>query len=429
MSRALRPISFAAGVLAVLVACGGDSSSSSGTAPSGNPNGGGNNTTPATIEISPSGSVTLDALQATQPVSATVKSSSGNVVSANVTWTSDAPTIASVPSSGGSVTALANGTARITAKTDNGIASAPLTLLVQQKASQLARVSGDAQQGTVNTALGAPLVVQATDRNNNPVAATGVTFATTNGTLGTSSATTGTDGRAATTWTLPTTSGVTSATASLTSDASKSVSFSATATPGPAQKLLKVDGDGQRATVSTQLPTQIVAAAVDQFNNGVPNVTIVFAVTAGGGFLNSIGGATNASGQTVVTWTLGPDSIAPQTAQAATGGHAGSPVIFTATGIRASLNTLGPSPFKAGCHLSATINGVTQTDLPKISVTFDGVPATSITLTNQSGRSATLTAVAPPLTRANGSTAAVVIKIYSQTINQGLTYDTGASCT
>jgi hypothetical protein len=280
----------------------------------------------------------------------------------------------------------------------------------------------------VNTALGAPLVVQATDRNNNPVANTGVTFATTKGTLGGSNVTTGADGRASTTWTLPTTAGAATATATLASDASKTVLFSATATPGPAQKLVKVDGDGQRATVSTQLPTQVVAAAVDQYNNGVPNVNIVFAVTAGGGFLNSFGGATNASGQTVVTWTLGPDSIAPQTAQAATGGLAGSPVIFTATGIRASLNTLGPSPFKAGCHLSATINGVTQADLPKISVTFDGVPATSITLTNQSGRSATLTAVAPTLTRANNTTAAVVIKIYSQTINQGLVYDTGASC-
>jgi hypothetical protein len=427
MFRALRPASCAAGVLALLAACGSDSSSSDGTSPAtGNPSGG-NNTTPAAIELSPSGTVTLDALQGTQSVSGTVKNSSGAAISANLTWTSDAPTIASIPSSGGTITAVANGTAHVTAKTDNGI-SASLGVTVQQKASQLARISGDAQQGTVNAALGAPLLVQANDRNNNAVASTGVTFATTTGTLGTASATTGADGRASTTWTLPTTAGAATATAALTSDATKTVSFSATAAPGPAQRLVKVDGDGQHATVGTPLPTQIIAAAVDQFNNGVPNVPVVFVVTAGGGFLNSAGGSTNPSGQTVVTWTLGADSIAPQTAQAATGGLAGSPLVFTAVGVRASLNTLGPSPFKGGCHLSSTINGVTSADLSKLSVTFDGTAATSVTLTGQSGRSATLTVVAPTLSRANGTSAAVSIKVYSQTFVQNLVYDTGASC-
>jgi hypothetical protein len=429
MFRALRVAMCAAAILAV--ACGHDSSSSGGTAPTGNTNGGNNganNTTPSTVEITPSAAVTLDALQATQAVSASAKNSAGSVVSANFTWSSDAPAVATIPGAGGTITAVGNGTANITAKTDNGV-SGTLALVVQQKATQLSRVSGDAQQGTVNAALGSPIVVQANDRNNNAVAATSVAFTTAAGSLGAATVTTGTDGRASTTWKLPTTAGTATATATLSSDATKTVSFSATAAPGPAQKIVKVDGDGQRGSVNTQLPTQVVAAALDQFNNGVPNVPILFVVLAGGGFTNSAGGSTNASGQTVVTWTLGPDSIASQTLQAANGFLTGSPLLFSAVGIRSSMNTLGPSPFHAGCHLSATINGVTATDLPKISVAFDGIAATSFTLTGQQGRQATLTAVAPTLTRANGTSSVVTIKVYSQTITQLLVYDTNAQCT
>jgi len=397
------------------------------TVPTENPSGGGNNTTPSSIEISPGGSITLDALQATQSVSATVKNSSGAVVAANVTWTSDAPTIASVPTSGGTVTAVANGTAHITASTSNGKSSS-LTVVVQQKASQLAIVAGDAQQGTVNTTLTAPLVVRATDRNSNAMGNIGVTFATTDGTLGTSTATTGSDGRASTTWTLPKTKGKVAATAALASDPSKTAQFSGTANAGAATGIQKAIGDGQRGSVNSPLPTQIVAAAVDGFGNTVPNIRIDFAVIAGGG-TNTAGGLTNADGQIAVTWTLGPDSLAPQQLQASNTTLNLVPVTFTARGVRAAMDALGPPTFKGGCHLQGAIHGVTAADLAAITVTFDGLPGTGVTLTNFSGRDATLTVTAPALTRSNGTLIPVVIKVYSQIFsNQNLIYDTTASC-
>lgn len=386
------------------------------------------NSTPSTIEISPSGSITLDALQATQAMSATVKNSSGAVVSDNVTWTSDASTIASVSTSGGIITANANGTAHVTASTSNGKSSSPLTVLVQQKASQLAIVSGDAQQGTVNTALSAPLVVRATDRNSNAMANVGVSFTTTDGTLGTSTTSTGSDGRASTTWTLPKTKGKVVTTAALTSDPSKTAQFSGTANAGAATGIQKAIGDGQRGSVNSPLPTQIVAAAVDAFGNSVPNIRIDFSVIAGGGS-NTAGGLTNTDGQIAVTWTLGPDSLAPQQLQAYNTTLNFTPVTFSARGVRAAMDGLGPPTFKAGCHMTGAIHGVTQADLGAISVTFDGLPGTGITLTNVVGRDATLTVVAPTLSRTNGTLIPVVIKVYSQTFsNQNLIYDTTTSC-
>ena len=88
----------------------------------------------ASVAVTPD-AVTFSALQASTQLSATGYDASGNVVDdAVVAWSSDAAPVASVDQNG-SVTAVANGTATITATADDGTGSTGVT--VQQVAATL----------------------------------------------------------------------------------------------------------------------------------------------------------------------------------------------------------------------------------------------------------------------------------------------------
>ena len=78
--------------------------------------------------------------------------------------------------------------------------------------------SGDAQTGTVNTALANPIVVKVEDENGDDVAGASVTWAVASGggTLSALTGTTGSDGTAQVTWTLGTTAGTNTVTATVT---------------------------------------------------------------------------------------------------------------------------------------------------------------------------------------------------------------------
>lgn len=420
MSRLLR-FSGDLAIAACVVACGGSSDS---TPPSA----------PASIQVSPSSTVTLDALQATQSFTATVTSSNGSAVSDAISWQSDAVSVVSVAGSGSSATAtaVANGTAHVVARTSNGIMSSAVTVNVQQVASKLIRVSGDAQTGAVNTRLTAPLVASVTDRNNNPVAGAAVTFTATAGTLGAPTATSTANGQVSNTWTLPTSAASHTVTASLTNNPSVVATFTATATAGAAQRLLKIDGDGQRATIGTAVQNPIIAGVVDQFGNGVAGVTVTLAAAAGSGSLSPTSVVTNAAGQAQSTWTLGPTASAAQTATAAVAGLTGSPLSFGATALNASLDNLGPNLFKGGCKISGTLNGVIVSDKPRISATVNGVSvaAADIALVAVAGAGPTLTITVPTLSITTPTVVPVIVRVYSQNLQpQGaMTYSPAAVC-
>jgi hypothetical protein len=119
---------------------------------------------PASVTISPVGG-TLTALGETLPFSATVRDARGNTLAdATVAWTSRAPAIASV-NAGGTVVAVANGTARIVASA--GAARDSVTVTVQQAVDTLL-ISPDT---VVLGAVGDTLRVRVTmrDRNGNAV--------------------------------------------------------------------------------------------------------------------------------------------------------------------------------------------------------------------------------------------------------------------
>jgi hypothetical protein len=167
----------------------------------------------------------------------------------------------------------------------------------------------------------------------------------------------------------------------------------------------------------------------DQYNNGIPGIPLTFAVVAGGGSLSATNLVTDASGRASITWTLGGNEAQAQAVSVSSSTALnGLPALFSATAVRASVGTLAPTPFKAGCHVATTVTGIAVGDTPKVTVTFDGVSA-DFTLTNPTNNnSLTLTAVAPTLNRASGTAATVVIKIFSQTFTQTLIYDPLANC-
>ena len=121
-----RPLPFrgvrilALGALLSLAACGGSDGG-----------GGGTTTTPtiASVTLEPT-TATLTTTGQTVTLSATVRDSEGAVVSSTLTWSSSATGVATVNSSG-VVTAVADGTATITARTAGVSASATITVARQ----------------------------------------------------------------------------------------------------------------------------------------------------------------------------------------------------------------------------------------------------------------------------------------------------------
>ncbi len=109
------------------------------------------------------------------------------------------------------------------------------------------------------------------------------------------------NGSATGTWTLPTTAGENTITATV---GGISASFTATGAPGPAASLV-VGGDGQTGDVGTALPSPLTVQVIDQYGNAREGDAVVWAVTSGGGSING-GGTTDAGGSATAAWTLGP---------------------------------------------------------------------------------------------------------------------------
>jgi hypothetical protein len=140
----------------------------------------------------------------------------------------------------GLATAVTNGSAQITAKSES--LSASVTVSVAQAAAQLIKVSGDAQTDTAGQTLPQPLVVQVNDATGHAVAGVTVGFAATagSGSTGSASATTNASGQAQTTWTLGQTTGT--QTARATVGALPVLSFTATATGSTTPPTLVASG-------------------------------------------------------------------------------------------------------------------------------------------------------------------------------------------
>ncbi|HEX9632321.1 MAG TPA: leishmanolysin-related zinc metalloendopeptidase [Gemmatimonadales bacterium] len=298
--------------------------------------------TPVPTSLSVSApTVELAALGATASVTASVKDQDGAALtSETITWTSADPSVATVSGSAtGTITAVANGTTKATVT--SGSLSAEVTVTVTQVATQIVKISGDAQSGAVGDPLSQPLVAEQRDARGNPVpGGTGglvansvMSFAVAagGGSMDPTSATVGTDGRASSTWTLGSAAGPQTVTASRAGGGA-SVTFGATATAGPADSLYLVLGDDQAGPAGAPLPDSLLVRVVDAFGNPFAGHPVAFEATTGGGATSDDTVLTDVSGRAGVIWTLGPAAGA-QTATATAAGLKGSPYAFDATAL------------------------------------------------------------------------------------------------
>jgi CARDB/Bacterial pre-peptidase C-terminal domain/Bacterial Ig-like domain/Leishmanolysin len=259
---------------------------------------------PTSISLTPA-TLTFTFLGQSLTLQGSIRDQNGGTVTGVIIWGSSAPAIVTVSTSG-VVTSVANGTAQITATFGSLTASASAT--VQQVASQLVAAVGDGQVGTVGQALAQPLSVQANDQGGSPVEGAGLTFAVASGggTLSATTGTTGADGRASTGWTLGTTAGAQSVTASVTSNSAVITTFTASGLADGAAALSISSGDAQSGPRGQALASPVVALVADQHGNPVSGQAVAFGVTGGGGTVNPAVATTSEDGTASTTWTLGP---------------------------------------------------------------------------------------------------------------------------
>jgi hypothetical protein len=165
--------------------------------------------------------------------------------------------------------------------------------------------SGANQSADVLTALPAPIQVQIV----NPYSKAGVPGMTVtfsdggeNGTFNPASAVSDSNGNVSTTYTFSKTAGVYTLTATLSNVTT--TSFTETALPGPAKKLIVHSGNKQTAQAGSILPSQLRLEVEDAYGNGVPGVTTTFVDKSGAGTLNPSSGVSNSSGFVLVSYQL-----------------------------------------------------------------------------------------------------------------------------
>src|SRR5450432_3920629 len=130
--------------------------------------------------------------------------------------------------------------------------------------AQITLDAGDAQTGTVGTALPTPLAVTILDGNQRPMSGFPVTFTVTmaSGTVSSDMVTSDSDGNAQVTWTIGTIAGdnrVEVHRAGFSGD--DPLVFTATGVAGPATSLVSASGDGQTGVVATALAAPVVVTA------------------------------------------------------------------------------------------------------------------------------------------------------------------------
>jgi plastocyanin len=265
------------------------------------------------------------------------------------------------------------------------------------------KTSGDQQQGRVGEILADPIQVSVT---TNGAAAAGVTVnwstAAAGGALVPTSAVTDANGTASTIWTLGTTSGAQTATATVSGATGSPLTFNASAVAGDATGLEEAGGNGQTGEINVSLTDPVQAKVTDQFGNGVAGVDVNWSATGAAVSAPTI--PTDAGGISGVTVTLG-GAAGPITITAAADGLEGSPLTFTATAVEAA-----PIPTTASVTVrndnffsvhNSTANPAVDTVAAGGSVTWSWAPTAlhqhNITPTGSPSFTGRTTVTPPPL--------------------------------
>jgi adhesin/invasin len=242
--------------------------------------------------------------------------------------------------------------------TASGGAGAPAKVVAQ---------AGNNQTATAGGPVATAPSVKVTDANGNAISGFTVVFApgAGSGSVTVGTAVTNSSGIAAVgSWTLGTTPGPQSLTATASGLSGSPVTFAATAVaPVPARVVLN-GGDGQTASAGSPVAVAPVVRVVDAAGIGVPGFTVAFAVTGGGGSVTGGEVLTNVNGfASVGSWVMGP-TPGTNALTATAGSLQGSPVTFTATAVAAAPVAMA---IVAGNGQSATV-GSSVSALPAVKV-------------------------------------------------------------
>ena len=197
---------------------------------------------------------------------------------------------------------------------------------------EILKIAGDNQEGLPGETLASPLVVEIRDRHDTPLSEAQVTFTVTagGGTLTVTTTTTDTSGRAESVLTLGPNAGTHTISVSA-SGIEQSELFNAEGIRTP-QKILKISGDGQEGLPGAGLANPFVVEVHDENGATLEGVPVAFAVTAGGGTLDTQNIATDANGRAESKLMLGQDPGTNSTRVVVEG--ISQPVTFNAEGIR-----------------------------------------------------------------------------------------------
>jgi uncharacterized protein YjdB len=224
----------------------------------------------ATISVAPDG-VTLTSLGDTRQYTAIARDAAGNVVpGVTFAWSSSAPQVAPVTQAG-LATAVANGTATITAEAGGARGSATLTV-----AQQAARVV--VEPGTLSVEVGGTgkLAARVLDANNNPVAGAAVAWSSSNTGVATVDASGTVTGRAVGAATITAASGGRSGTAQV------SVVAGSVPPPPAPEPVASVAVSPATAELQVGGTTQLTATPRDAAGNPLTGRTVTWSSSAPG---------------------------------------------------------------------------------------------------------------------------------------------------
>jgi len=167
-------------------------------------------------------------------------------------------------------------------------------------------LAGNNQSAEVGTVLPLGLRVLVT-KNNIPASGIDVVWAVPpgDGTIGTAT-TTNAAGIATGIWSMPTTSGVKTATAALSGATGSPVTFQATATPAAADSFAIQAGNNQTVSAGAVAGEPLIVKILDAYHNPVGGVTVAWSLISGDATLSETSTVTGVAGTATISVTAGP---------------------------------------------------------------------------------------------------------------------------
>ncbi|RYD89794.1 MAG: hypothetical protein EOP50_16980, partial [Sphingobacteriales bacterium] len=158
-----------------------------------------------------------------------------------------------------------------------------------------------------------------------------------------------------------------------TSGAITVCSSALTISAGAAATISVVSGNTQSGTAGSAVASPLVVLVQDSEGNPIPNATVTFAATGGGGSVSPTSTTTNASGQAQTTFTLG-NTAGSNTAQATSGGQS---VSFSATGVAGVATQF---LINSGNNQTGTVNSALSSSLEVIALDTNNNPVSGVTV-------------------------------------------------